>query len=53
MGDTPRDLVDQLERGEIGFEIPFLAQHKGRAEEADRLAAPACLATFEADLRAG
>ena len=48
-----REFADLLERGEVGVENPFLARHKGRAEEAERLAAPACLAAFEADLRAG
>lgn len=48
-----REFVDLLERGEVGVEYPFRVRHRGRAEEADRLAAPACLAAFEADLRAG
>ena len=48
-----REFADLLERGTVGVENPFLARHQGRAAEADRLAAPACLAAFEADLRAG
>ena len=47
------EFVDLLERGEVGLENPFLARHRGRAEEAERLSAAACLAAFEADLRAG
>src|SRR5436305_6463002 len=48
-----REFADLLERGEVGHENPFLARHRGRAEEAERLSAAACLAAFEADLPAG
>jgi integrase len=48
-----REFADLLERGEVGLENPFLARHKSRGEEVERLSADACLAAFEADLRAG